>query len=135
MARLNSARNREDCRSQELRCGDYEECVFDLLRFWKYDLYAILRFFGERRRTGEGKASDTTPQWEKRTLHVPTGTQKTTNEIRKLLSNAKLDFESVTNQALNAYLPRIFHSCPFTEDICTIKQCIDCEVFKNSAKK
>jgi hypothetical protein len=53
-------------------------------------------------------------------------TQKTTDEIRTLLSNAKLDFESVENEALNDYLPKIFHTCPFTEDICTIKQCMDC---------
>ena len=61
--------------------------------------------------------------------------QKTTDEIRALLRNAELDFESVMNKALNAYLPRIFHSCPFSEDICTKKQCIECEIFKNSAKK
>jgi hypothetical protein len=61
-------------------------------------------------------------------------TQKTTDEIRILLSKAKLDFESVENEALNAYLPRIFHFCPFSEDVCTKKQCMDCAVFKNSAK-
>ena len=60
--------------------------------------------------------------------------QKTTDEIRTLLRNAELDFESVMNKALNAYLPRIFHSCPFSEDICTKKQCIECSIFK-SAKK
>jgi hypothetical protein len=62
-------------------------------------------------------------------------TQKTTDEIRTLLNKAKLDFESVENEALNAYLPRIFHSCPFSEDICTTKQCMDCSVFKNSARR
>jgi len=56
-------------------------------------------------------------------------TQKTTDEIRALLSNAKLDFDSIENKALNDYLPKIFHSCPFTEDICTAKQCLDCAVF------
>jgi hypothetical protein len=61
--------------------------------------------------------------------------QKTTNEIRRLLSSAKLDFESVQNQALNAYLPKIFHSCPLTEDICQTKQCMDCVVFKNAIKE
>jgi hypothetical protein len=55
--------------------------------------------------------------------------QKTTGEIRKLLSNAKLDFDSVENKALNDYLPKIFRSCPFTEDICTTKQCLECAVF------
>jgi hypothetical protein len=33
-------------------------------------------------------------------------TQKTTSEIRALLINAKLDFESVVNMALNEYLPK-----------------------------
>ena len=56
-------------------------------------------------------------------------TQKTTNEIRVLLKNAKLDFDSVVNNALNDYLARIFHSCPFTEEVCTSKQCVECEVF------
>jgi hypothetical protein len=61
--------------------------------------------------------------------------KKTTDEIRTLLSNAELDFESVVNKALNAYLPKIFHSCPFSEDICTKKQCVECAVFKECAKK
>ena len=60
-------------------------------------------------------------------------TQKTTDEIRELLSNADLDFESVENKALNNYLPKIFHSCPFTDEICTTKQCTECAVFMNSA--
>ncbi len=58
-------------------------------------------------------------------------TQKTTDEIRTLLRNAKLDFESVENKALNDYLPKIFNSCPFTEELCTTKQCIDCVVSAN----
>jgi len=62
-------------------------------------------------------------------------TQKTTDEIRVLLSNAKLDFESVENRALNDYLPKIFCSCPFTEDICTTKQCLDCQSSINHANK
>lgn len=53
-------------------------------------------------------------------------------EIRALLSNAKLDFEDIENKALNDYLPKIFVVCPFTEDVCTQKQCVECEVFKNS---
>jgi hypothetical protein len=61
--------------------------------------------------------------------------QKTTDEIRKLLTNAELDFELVQNQALNNYLPKIFHSCPFTEELCVTKQCIECEISKNAYKK
>ena len=53
--------------------------------------------------------------------------QKTTGEIQALLSNAELDFDSVVNKALNNYLPKIFQICPFTEDICTTKQCLECE--------
>jgi hypothetical protein len=62
-------------------------------------------------------------------------TQKTTNEIRTLIINADIDFELVENKALNDYLPKIFLSCPFTEDVCTTKQCVECEVFKNYANK
>ena len=56
-------------------------------------------------------------------------TQKTTNEIRLLLKNAKFDFDSIVNKALNDYLSRIFHSCPFTEEVCTSQQCAECAVF------
>jgi hypothetical protein len=61
--------------------------------------------------------------------------QKTTDEIRTLLSKAKLDFESVENKALNDYLPKIFQSCPFTQEICTTKQCVECKVFTNTNKQ
>jgi hypothetical protein len=62
-------------------------------------------------------------------------TQKTTDEIRTLLSDAKLDFESVENKALNDYLPKIFHSCPFTNEPCTTKQCVECAVFTDANKQ
>jgi len=58
---------------------------------------------------------------------------KTTDEIRTLLRNAGLDFESVENKALNAYLPKIFQVCPFSEDVCTIERCIECAVFIKDA--
>ena len=61
-------------------------------------------------------------------------TQKTTSEIRTLLKNAQLDFDSIENKALNEYLPKIFHSCPFTEDVCTTRQCLECSVFKKLTK-
>jgi hypothetical protein len=57
-------------------------------------------------------------------------TQKTTGEIRMLLKNAKLDFDEVENRALNDYLSKILHSCPFTEDICTTAQCCECLIYK-----
>ena len=63
------------------------------------------------------------------------GTQKTTNEIRVLLTNAKLDFDSVVNKALNNYLPKIFNSYPFTEELCITKQCMECAVFKEHRKE
>ena len=59
--------------------------------------------------------------------------QKTTDEIRALLRDAKLDFQAVENKALNNYLPKIFHICPFTEDICTKERCIKCTVFLENA--
>ena len=55
---------------------------------------------------------------------------KSTSEIRTLLSNANLDFDSVVNWALNDYLPKIFLSCPFTEEICVKNQCIECDSSK-----
>ena len=62
-------------------------------------------------------------------------THKTTDEIRELLTKAELDFESVVNEALNAYLPKIFQTCPFIEDVCMGEQCIDCEVFNKQMKE
>jgi hypothetical protein len=61
--------------------------------------------------------------------------KKTTDEIRVLLANAKMDFEAIQNEALNAYLPKVFHRCPFSEDVCLGRQCIECAIFKNSVKK
>ncbi len=55
--------------------------------------------------------------------------KKTTSEIRTLLSDAKLDFDSIENMALNDYLSKIFPTCPFTEEVCTTKQCLDCAAF------
>jgi hypothetical protein len=52
--------------------------------------------------------------------------QKSTNEIRALLDEANLDFETVVNKALNDYLPKVFATCPFTEELCAKKQCMDC---------
>jgi len=83
--------------------------------------------------TGEAKASRVLPkQKQAEKTKMP---QKTTDEIRQLLSNAKIDFDSVENKALNAYLPKIFHRCPFTEEVCTTSQCIECAIFKNFAKE
>jgi len=62
-------------------------------------------------------------------------TQKTTDEIRKLLDNAKLDFESVENKALNDYLPKIFQTCPFSDELCATRQCLDCAVSMNYGNK
>ena len=61
--------------------------------------------------------------------------QKTTDEIRKLLANAELDFELIENMALNNYLPKMFHCCPFTEELCVIKQCVECETSKKAYEK
>ena len=59
---------------------------------------------------------------------------KSTDEIRELLSKAHLDFELAVNRALNNYLPKIFRFCPFTEDFCTAKQCIECFILKEHKK-
>jgi hypothetical protein len=61
--------------------------------------------------------------------------QKSTDEIRKFIRNAKLDFDSVENKALNDYLPKIFNTCPFTTELCTTKQCIGCPTFMKHSNK
>ena len=55
-------------------------------------------------------------------------TSKSTREIRKILTEANMDFESVVNKALNNYLPKIFLICPFTDELCVHKkQCMNCK--------
>ncbi|MGE5533542.1 MAG: hypothetical protein ACM3UN_04260 [Bacillota bacterium] len=54
-------------------------------------------------------------------------TQKSTKEIKELLSNAKIDYDSAVNAALNAYLPKLLQTCPFTDQPCSKKQCNSCE--------
>jgi len=61
-------------------------------------------------------------------------TQKTTDEIRELPSDAKVDFEPVDNNALNHNLKNISQPS-FTEDICTTKQRHRVEYSKKHANK
>ncbi len=57
---------------------------------------------------------------------------KTTSEIKSLLGKANMDFDMVVNQALNAYLPKIFPTCPITDNICLQgNRCLECSYFKN----
>jgi hypothetical protein len=57
--------------------------------------------------------------------------QKSTNEIRKILYNANMDFNSVVNKALNDYLPKILLTCPFTDELCIKhKHCVECDSSK-----
>jgi hypothetical protein len=60
---------------------------------------------------------------------------KSTSEIRSLLGKANIDFESAVNRALNDYLNKILPICPFTEDVCQKKQCLDCDSSKKILKK
>jgi hypothetical protein len=55
---------------------------------------------------------------------------KSTREIQTLLSNANIDFDVFVNTALNDYLPKVFLSCPFTEELCLKKQCMECDSSK-----
>ena len=58
----------------------------------------------------------------------------TTAEIKAVLKNANLDFELVVNKALNDYLPKLFLSCPFTDELClNKKQCIGCDSYDQKA--
>ena len=61
-------------------------------------------------------------------------TQKTTSKIRTDLQNTNLYFDSEENRALKDYLSKIFHSCPFTKEVCTTKQCIECTIYKTIYK-
>jgi|OpeIllAssembly_1097287.scaffolds.fasta_scaffold1041376_1 hypothetical protein len=70
--------------------------------------------------------------------------QKTTEEIRTLLGNLKLDFDSIENKLLNDYLQQMFPSCSIAEDICVkdhctedvyqTDQCMDCAVLQKLPK-
>ncbi len=57
--------------------------------------------------------------------------KKSTFEIKVLIEKANMEFESVVNEALNNYLPTIFVSCPFTDEVCTKSQCMECDVAKS----
>ena len=57
---------------------------------------------------------------------------KSTSEIQALLSKVNIDFDSAVNTALNDYIYKIFLSCPFTEEICLKKQCLECDSSKMS---
>jgi len=94
-------------------------------RFWKYRLNAVS---GTLVLADMGEGLDHSSE-------LGYLIDRTTDEIKALLGNADLNFETVLNQALNAYLPRIFRSCPISEDLCMNKTCPECPVFKKKIKK
>ena len=55
---------------------------------------------------------------------------KSTSEIQALLNKVNIDFDLAVNIALNDYIHKIFLSCPFTEEICLKKQCLECDSSK-----
>jgi hypothetical protein len=57
---------------------------------------------------------------------------KSTSEIQALLNKVNIDFDLAVNIALNDYIHKIFLSCPFTEEICLKKQCLECDSSKMS---
>ncbi len=60
---------------------------------------------------------------------------KSTDEIRDILSNANMDFDKVVNEALNDHLTKIFNTCPFSDDLCLHKnQCVTCESYDLNQK-
>jgi hypothetical protein len=84
-------------------------------------------------RTGERKASIHFVEKEgNQNMQKDKFSHKTTDEIRTILKNAKLDFDEIENRALNDYLSKILHSCPFTEEVCTTNQCQECSIFKKT---
>jgi hypothetical protein len=61
--------------------------------------------------------------------------QKSTKEIKTLIHKSNMNFEAVVNEALNEYLPRIFPSCPLTDDLCPQgKRCVECRTFTGTKK-
>ena len=63
-------------------------------------------------------------------MRSPNIRKKSTPEIQVLLEKTNMEFDSVVNEALNIYLPTIFISCPFTGELCTKSQCMECESAK-----
>jgi hypothetical protein len=58
--------------------------------------------------------------------------KKTTTEIKVLIEKANMKFDFIVNEALNNYLQKIFISCPFTGEICTKSQCMECETSRSN---
>lgn len=64
------------------------------------------------------------------TMKSPNTRNKSTREIQALLEKVNMEFDQVVNEALNSYLRTIFISCPFTEELCTKRQCNECDSSK-----
>ena len=59
-----------------------------------------------------------------------------TQQIKEILGDSKMDFETTLNKALNVYLSPIFLTCPFTDHLClTRKQCFGCEHAQQTIKE
>jgi hypothetical protein len=65
-------------------------------------------------------------------MRSPNIRKKSTREIQVLLAKTNMEFDLVVNEALNSYLPKIFISCPFTGELCTKSQCMECESAKSA---
>jgi hypothetical protein len=63
-------------------------------------------------------------------MRSPNIRKKSTHEIQVLLEKTNMEFDLVVNEALNRYLSTIFIHCPFTGELCTKSQCMDCESAK-----
>ncbi len=64
-----------------------------------------------------------------RTLNIR---KKSTHEIKTIIEKANMKFDQIVNDALNNYLQKIFISCPFTGEMCTKTQCMECETPKSA---
>jgi hypothetical protein len=106
------------------------------MQFLKYCLYAFIAYSQEEKVLEKGRLQYLfVDRKGNQNMHKDKKSRKTTDEIRTLLKNAKLDFDEVENRALNDYLSKILHSCPFTEEICTTNQCQECSIFKKTLKQ
>ena len=103
-------------------------------------LFLQFALFEEKARSSEGKVSNLLLRRKCKGFKLKQSKSffrmalESTGEIRVLLSKGHLDFELVVNKALNNYLPKIFHFCPLTEDLCKAKQCLECFILKEHKK-
>jgi dodecin len=73
--------------------------------------------------------------WEEATKNALDEAANTSKNIKSIYVKrciAKVENNKITK---NDFLPKILYPCPFTEEICTINQRVECLIFIKSANK